>query len=139
VGDGILKGKRYRIHDRDPWFPTEFWQTLPDSGVASVKLPPRSPHRNAHAERFVRTIQKSCLERMILFGEGAVRKATAEFIAHLPYRAQPPRVWIIHGSALTLGMRSSKPKCISANVSVLAASWSSFGVILGSLAVVVVR
>src|SRR6516162_9694779 len=82
VVDGILKGKRYLIHDRDPLFTTEFLQTLADSGVASVKLPPRSPNRNAHAERFVRTIKESCLERMILFGEGAVRKATAEFIAH---------------------------------------------------------
>ena len=39
-------------------------------------------HGNAYAERFVRTIKESCLERMILFGEAAVRKATAEFIAH---------------------------------------------------------
>jgi transposase InsO family protein len=37
---------------------------------------------NAHAERFVRTIKESCLERMILFGESAVRKAAAEFMAH---------------------------------------------------------
>ena len=37
---------------------------------------------NAYAERFVRTIKESCLERMILFGESAVRKATAEFMAH---------------------------------------------------------
>jgi hypothetical protein len=56
VVDGILKGKRYLIHDRDPLFTTEFLQTLADSGVASVKLPPRSPNRNARAERFVRTI-----------------------------------------------------------------------------------
>ena len=55
---------------------------LGEAGVASVKLPPRSPNLNAHAERFVRTIKESCLERMILFGEGAVRKATAEFMAH---------------------------------------------------------
>jgi hypothetical protein len=27
-------------------------------------------------------MQESCLERMILFGEDAVRKATAEFLAH---------------------------------------------------------
>ena len=45
-------------------------------------MPPRSPNLNAHAERFVRTIKESCLERMILFGESAVRKATAEFMAH---------------------------------------------------------
>ena len=35
VVDGILKGKRYLIHDRDPLFTTEFLQTLADSGVAS--------------------------------------------------------------------------------------------------------
>ena len=80
--DGILKGKRYLIHDRDPLFTSEFLQRLADCGVTSVKLPPRSPNLNAHAERFVRTIKEPCLERMILFGEGAVRKATAEFIAH---------------------------------------------------------
>jgi hypothetical protein len=36
--DGILKGKRYLIHDRDPLFTTEFLQTLADSGVASGKF-----------------------------------------------------------------------------------------------------
>ena len=54
--DGLLKGKRYLIHDRDPL--------------------------NAYAERFVRTIKESCLERLILFGEGSIRKATAEFVKH---------------------------------------------------------
>ena len=37
---------------------------------------------NAHAERFVRTIKESCLERMILFGEGSVRRAIHEFVLH---------------------------------------------------------
>ena len=37
---------------------------------------------NAHAERLVRTIKESCLERLILFGEGALRKALHEFVAH---------------------------------------------------------
>jgi hypothetical protein len=49
-----------------------------EAGVASVKLPPRSPNLNAHAERFVRTIKESWLERMILFGERAVRKRVQE-------------------------------------------------------------
>jgi putative transposase len=37
---------------------------------------------NAYAERFVRTIKESCLERMIRFGEGSLRKAIHEFIEH---------------------------------------------------------
>jgi putative transposase len=64
--DGFLMGKRYLIHDRDPLYTAEFLETLGSAGVKSVKLPPRSPNLNAHAERFVRTIKESCLDRMIL-------------------------------------------------------------------------
>ena len=73
--NGFLKGKRYMIHDRDPLFTAEFLGMLATAGVNSVKLPPRSPNLNAYAERFVRTIKESCLDRMILFGEGSLRKA----------------------------------------------------------------
>src|SRR5215469_5152743 len=37
--DGILKGKRYLIHDRDPLFTAEFLSMLAEAGIASVKLP----------------------------------------------------------------------------------------------------
>jgi putative transposase len=49
TADGILKGKRYLIHDRDPLFTAEFLCMLADVGVKSVKLPPRSPNLNAAA------------------------------------------------------------------------------------------
>jgi transposase InsO family protein len=75
AGDGIWVGKRYLIHDRDPLFTAEFLNMLSDSGVKSVKLPARSPNLNAYAERFVRSIQESCIERLILFGEGSLWKA----------------------------------------------------------------
>ena len=80
--DGLLTGKRYLIHDRDPLFTAEFLSTLADSDVKSVKLPPRSPNLNAYAERFVRTIKESCLDRMILFGEDSLRAAIQNFVAH---------------------------------------------------------
>ena len=37
---------------------------------------------NSYAERFVRTIKESCLERLVLFGEKALRKAVREFMTH---------------------------------------------------------
>jgi transposase InsO family protein len=80
--DGILNGKRYLIHDRDPLFTAEFQSLLAGVGVSSVKLPPQSPNLNAFAERFVRSIKESCLERVILFGENSLRTATREFVAH---------------------------------------------------------
>jgi transposase InsO family protein len=79
---GILTGKRYLIHDRDPLFTTEFLAMLGDAGVKSVKLPPRSPNLNAHAERFVRSIKESCLDRLIFFGEDSLRTAVRNFVAH---------------------------------------------------------
>ena len=42
--DGLLNGKRYLIHDRDPLFTAEFLSLLAEADVASVKLPPRSPN-----------------------------------------------------------------------------------------------
>jgi putative transposase len=80
--DGILNGKRYLIHDRDPLFTPEFLKMMTDIGVESVKLPERSPNLNAYAERFVRSIKESCLDRMIFFGEESLRTAIQNFVAH---------------------------------------------------------
>jgi len=80
--NGFFKGKQYLIHDRDPLYTREFLMMLAEQGVESVKLPPRSPNLNAHAERFVRTIKEECLEQMILFGEDALRRAVYEFVVH---------------------------------------------------------
>src|SRR3954453_8166090 len=88
VVDGILHGKRYLIHDRDPLFTAEFLSLLAGVGVQSVKLPPRSLNLNAHTERFVRSIKESCLDRLILFGEESLRTAVSQFVAH--YHAERP-------------------------------------------------
>ena len=79
---GILTGKRYLIHDRDPLFTAEFVKMIADAGVESVKLPPQSPNLNAHAERFVRSIKESCLERLIFFGEDSLRRVIQNFVVH---------------------------------------------------------
>lgn len=78
----FLRGPKYLIHDRDPLFTTHFQQALATAGVRTMKLPPRSPNLNAHAERFVRTIKESCLDRMIVFGERALRQTIREFVSH---------------------------------------------------------
>ena len=62
-------------------FTKEFLGILADAGVISAKLPARSRNLN-YSERFVRSIEEFCLERLILFGEASVRKATAEFVKH---------------------------------------------------------
>jgi hypothetical protein len=80
--EGCLRGKRFLLHDLDPRFTEAFADTLSAGAVDTVRLPPRSPNLNAYAERFVRTIKESCLERLILIGERSLRNAVHEFLEH---------------------------------------------------------
>ena len=47
--DGILNGKRFPIHDRDPLFTAEFQDILTSVGIECVKLPPQSPNLKNYA------------------------------------------------------------------------------------------
>jgi len=58
-GMGHLNGCRYVLHDRDAKFCPEFRETLAAAGVKCLRLPPRSPNRNAFAERWVRSVKRS--------------------------------------------------------------------------------
>ncbi|MFN2202777.1 MAG: integrase core domain-containing protein [Caldilineaceae bacterium] len=80
--DGYLVGKRYLICDRDPLFTQKFRDILTSAGVKTVRLPPRSPNLNPHAERFVLSIKSECLARMIFFSEGQLRRAVEQYVGH---------------------------------------------------------
>jgi transposase InsO family protein len=77
--DGFLVGKRYLLMDRDPLYTGPFRRIVEGSGV---RLPARSPNLNAFAERFVLSIKSECLERMVPLGEGHLRRAILEYMAH---------------------------------------------------------
>jgi len=79
---GFLNGCRYLIHDRASLFSQDFGMILEAGGIESVRLPAHSPNLNAIAERFVRSIKESCLERMVLIGESSLHRATSQFALH---------------------------------------------------------
>lgn len=89
---------RVLIRDRAGQFATSFDAVLADAGITAVRIPPRSPRANAHAERFVLTVRTEVTDRMLIFGEGHLRTVLAEYLRHYngrrPHRAlhlQPPR------------------------------------------------
>ena len=45
-------------------------------------MPARSPNLNAYAERWVRSVKEECLSKLILFGEGSLRRALQQYVAH---------------------------------------------------------
>jgi putative transposase len=91
-------GFRYLVRDRAGQFTSTFDAVLAGAGIEVVKIPPRNPRANAHAERFVLTARTEVTDRMLIFGERHLRMILAEYEAHdngrRPYRSRqlrPPR------------------------------------------------
>jgi putative transposase len=82
VEDGVLTRGCKLIVDRDAKYSHDWRAFLEEQGVEVIRLPPKSPNLNAYAERFVRSIKDECLDRMIFVGEGSLRRAVGEFMAH---------------------------------------------------------
>ena len=83
-----LRHCRYLLHDRDAKFCASFASLLKAGGVKALRLPPRFPNLNAFAERWVRSVKQECLSKLILFGEGSLKRALTEFTAH--YHSERP-------------------------------------------------
>jgi transposase InsO family protein len=80
--DGLLRDARYVIHDRDPLFGSDFARLLTVAGVTSMRLPARSPNLNAFAERFVGSIRRECLSRVIPLGRRHLEQLIFEYLEH---------------------------------------------------------
>jgi transposase InsO family protein len=101
--DGFLQGKRYLIMDRDSKFSESFRSFLSNEGVEPVRLPPRSPNMNAHLERFFGSLKSERIDRLILFGEKAMRNAVNQYLEH--YHAERPHQGL--GNDLIVPMQTS--------------------------------
>jgi putative transposase len=89
---------RFLVRDRAGQFTASFDALLAGAGIETVKIPPRSPRANAHAERFVLTARTEVTDRMLIFGQRHLRTILAQYEAHYngrrPHRSRqlrPPR------------------------------------------------
>jgi transposase InsO family protein len=61
---------------------------LSTSGVKPVRLPSRSPNLNAYAERWIGSVRRECLARVIPLGERHLRQIVREYVDH--YHGERP-------------------------------------------------
>jgi putative transposase len=80
LGDRASFG--FLVRDRAGQFTASFDAVLADAGIQVVKIPPRSPRANAHAERFVLTARTEVTDRMLIFGERHLQTILAQYEAH---------------------------------------------------------
>ena len=86
---------RFLSRDRAGQFSASFDAVLAGAGIEVIKIPPRSPKVNAHAERFVLTARTEVTDRMLIFGERHLRPVLAQYEAHYngrrPHRSRQLR------------------------------------------------
>ncbi|MDQ1733462.1 MAG: putative transposase [Pseudonocardiales bacterium] len=87
------RGDRFRflVRDRDTKFTATFDAVFAGASIEVLRSPPRAPKANASAERWVSTIRRECLDRMLIFSERQLRHVLVEYERHYnthrPHRA----------------------------------------------------
>ena len=88
---------RFLLHDRDSKFCFDFDAVFRSEGMRIIRTPVRAPNANAHAERWVGTLRRECLDRILILNrrhlDHVLRVYVAHYNRHRPHRSlslQPP-------------------------------------------------
>ena len=94
------RGDRFRFLVRDPdtKFTAVFDAVFAAAGIEVLKTPIRAPRANAYAERWVGTVRRELLDRVLIFGHRHLQSVMREYVdhysTHRPHRsmgqAPPP-------------------------------------------------
>jgi putative transposase len=87
---------RFLIHDRDAKF-SGCDLVFQSEGIAVIRTPVQAPNANAHAERWVGSVRRECLDRLLIFSrrqlEHVLRTYADHYNRHRPHRSlalRPP-------------------------------------------------
>lgn len=91
-GDGAgREGWRVLLRDRDAKFTSAFDAVFTSVRVRVIKTPVRTPVANAYAERWISTVRRECLDRMLILGPAHLRRVLETYLEHYnthrPHRA----------------------------------------------------
>jgi putative transposase len=82
---------RFLVGDRDAKFTAAFDAVLVAEAIEVLRTPVRAPRANAYAERWVGTVRREVLDRMLVVGGRQLQAVLAEYVdhynGHRPHRA----------------------------------------------------
>jgi transposase InsO family protein len=90
---------RVLIRDRDSKFTAVFDEVFRSEGIRVIRAPIAAPRAKAHAERWVGSVRRECLDRILIVSRAHLERVLREYVAyyntHRPHRSleqQPPLV-----------------------------------------------
>jgi len=79
---------RFLIHDRDAKFSCAFDAVFRSDGMRVIRTPLKAPNANAHIERWVGSVRRECLDRLLIFSRGQLERVLRVYVRH--YNQQRP-------------------------------------------------
>ncbi|WP_446220123.1 integrase core domain-containing protein [Micromonospora sp. IBHARD004] len=81
LGDRVAQF-RVLIRDRDSKYTAAFDEVFTTEGIEILRTPTRAPRANAYAERWVRTVRRECLDRMLIYNQRHLQGNLGEYVTH---------------------------------------------------------
>jgi putative transposase len=88
---------RFLIHDHDAKFSGGFDRVFQSEGITVIRTPIQAPNANAYAERWVGSVRRECLDRLLIFSRRQLERVlhvyTRHYNQHRPHRSlafRPP-------------------------------------------------
>jgi len=99
---------RFLIHDRDSKFTAAFDEVFRSEGIRTIRTPVRAPRANAFIERWIGTVRRECLDRLLIVNRRHLEHVLPVYVRH--YNKHRPH------RSLHQGSPSREPPPASENV-----------------------
>ncbi len=73
---------QYLLRDRDSLYGTAFSRRVEGMGIMQKRIAARSPWQSPYVERLIGSIRRECLDRMVVFSEGQLRRVLQSYLAY---------------------------------------------------------
>jgi putative transposase len=98
---------RFLIHDRDAQFGRAFDAVFHGDGMRVIRTPLRAPNANAHIERWVGSLRRECLDRLLILSPRQLERVLRGYVRHYnerrPHRALDLRAPDPHSTPFARG------------------------------------